>query len=202
MHHSIEKNKARDKQQGERTAPNHRGNALHDKRSRRTPQKRVSAATPNTTPKTPKTLRNNCESAAQSAPKNNSAAKLRGNQTISPRSNCFFYAGVTGEWMELCDSTDDCQHRSTDVSRVPDVDGSLIGDGTIIARRLLQTEIEHRERTVLGQDAELTATGRTRQVCYKYSMFYIKPLCKKKKESFTSTKPLVPYPTKVAQHSQ
>ena len=53
--------------------------------------------------------------------------------------------------MELCDSTDDCQHRSTDVSRVPDVDGSLIGDGTIIARRLLRMRIEHRERQGLGK---------------------------------------------------
>jgi hypothetical protein len=96
MHHSIEKNKVRDKQQGERTAPQHQRNALHDNPQGRTPQKRVSATTPNTTPKTP---RKNCESAAQSAPKNNSAAKLRGNQTISPRSNCFFTrAGQKNGW--------------------------------------------------------------------------------------------------------
>ena len=76
--------------------------------------------------------------------------------------------------MELCDSTDDCQHRSTDVSRVPDVDGSLIGDGTIIATRLLRNG-----KLNTGKDSAWARYGKTVTERHdKYSTIqydYIKP---------------------------
>jgi hypothetical protein len=64
------------------------------------------------------------------------------------------------------------------------VDRSLIGDGTIIARRSIRKwELNTGKEQGLGKMRKLTETGKTRQVCYKYSMFYIKPLCQKKKRN-------------------
>jgi hypothetical protein len=55
-----------------------------------------------------------------------------------------FYAGAMGRRNRVATS-------STDISWVSGVDRSLIGDGTIIAKRLLRMRAEQRERQGLGK---------------------------------------------------